>query len=129
MTQRYLSRMLNYKAAALAMLCFTSALPLAASEMAAATYTVTQLSPTTWQYNLTLNDTGTTNVGTFWFSWTPGHDFMPAMPTSVFSPAGWVETITGSNNSSDGNAIQWVANTGSAETPGEILPGFAFDST
>jgi hypothetical protein len=103
-------------------------LPLHASEMSTATYSVTQLTPGNWQYSFTLNDTGTTNIGTFWFAWKPGQDYMATVPANITAPTGWVFQVTGSNNATDGNAVQWVANTGFAETPGQSLTGFSFDS-
>jgi hypothetical protein len=99
-----------------------------ASELASATISSIELTPTTWQYDITLDDTGTTNVGTFWFSWVPGEDFMPTSPISVVSPAGWTDNIT-HGGSTDGYAIQWLAGSGDALTAGNSLPGFEFVST
>ena len=53
-----------------------------------------QVSPGVFQYHLTLNNTGTTSIGTFWFSWIPGAGFMGVSPTNVMSPAGWTDTVT-----------------------------------
>lgn len=99
-----------------------------AAEIATATISSTQLDATDWQYNLTLNDTGTTNIGTFWFSWVPGEDFMAVTPTSVSSPPSWGDNITHAGVA-DGFAIQWVATPGDELTPGNSLAGFEFDST
>jgi hypothetical protein len=84
--------------------------------------------PTTFHYDLILKDIGSTNLGTFWFAWTPGEDFMPASPSSVISPASWTEMVTHAGPS-DGFAIQWVAGAGAQITPGNSLVGFGFDST
>src|ERR1700722_16170948 len=100
-----------------------------ASELATATMLSTQLNATTWEYDLTLNDTGTTNVGTFWFSWIPGEDFMPTVPTDITSAAGWTDAVTGLGDATDGSAIQWIAGPGAALTAGESVTGFSFDST
>jgi hypothetical protein len=105
-----------------------AALPLAASEMATATYTVSPLGGGLFHYALTLNDTGTTNVGTLWFSWTPGQDYMPTVPSSITAPANWTFSIFGANNAADGSSIRWVANAGFLETPAQSLSGFAFNS-
>jgi hypothetical protein len=102
--------------------------PVLADEMASATLSSTELSPGLWQYNLTLDDTGTTNVGTLWFSWIPGEDFMPTDPSDVTGPASWTDTITG-GGTGDGYAIRWVAGTGVALTAGESIAGFSFEST
>jgi uncharacterized protein (TIGR03437 family) len=99
-----------------------------AAEMASATISATQLNSTTWQYDLVLDNIGTTNLGTFWFSWVPGEDFMPTAPTNITSPASWTSSVTGGGYY-DGSAIQWVAGSGAALTPGQTLKGFSFQST
>jgi hypothetical protein len=73
-------------------------------------------------YSITLNNTGTTTIGTFWFSWVPGNGFLSATPTDIGTPAGWTEMTT--NN---GAAIQYVTST--PLTAGSSLTGFTFDST
>ena len=78
---------------------------------ATATYTNMQVSPGVFQYDLTLNNTGTTTIGTFWFSWIPGAGFMGVSPTNVMSPAGWTDTLTNT-----GASIQWL-------TAAPIAPG------
>ena len=112
--------------AAIAVAWACSAVPAVAAENAAATITSTELSPTTWRYSVTLDDTGTTDLGTFWFAWVPGEDFMPVSPTDIDSPASWAAHITG-GHAGDGFAIQWVAGAGAALTPGQSL-SFSFDS-
>ena len=80
--------------------------------------------PTTagvYDYTLTLNNTGTTTIGTFWFAWVPGAGFLPDTPTSVSSPAGWSASLKNS-----GHSIQWVA--AAPLQPGQSLSGFVFDS-
>ena len=106
--------------AALGLLCLASATPIRADLSASAQITDT--------YDITLKDIGTTNVGTFWFSWVPGDNFMPVSPTGVVSPSSWKDLIT-SGGPADGFAIQWVAGSGAALTSGESLSGFQFDST
>jgi hypothetical protein len=90
-----------------------------------------------YNYDITLKNTGTTPVGTFWFSWVPGEDFLATVPISESSPAGWgnaagtssTPAVTGSGNSTDGSAIQWVAQSPSAVVmPGQSLDGFVFSS-
>jgi len=90
---------------------------------ATATYTDSMISPGEYQYDLTLNNTGTTTIGTFWFSWIPGAGFMPASPTDVQSPTGWSDVLTNANAS-----IQWTT-TSDLLAPGDSLSGFDFDST
>jgi hypothetical protein len=112
-------------AVAIALAC--AAAPAAASEAATATYSSTQLSPTSWQYTLTLNDTGTTDIGTFWFAWVPGEDLMPTAPASIDSATGWT-ALTTHGSAADGFAIQWKAGAGALLAPGQSLSGFSFDS-
>ncbi len=92
------------------------AAPAHASLMATATITATQLNATTYHYAVRLNDTGTTAVGTFWFSWIPGQDYMAVSPTNVLSPTLWSSMIT-NTGAGDGYAIQWVAGPGGAMVP------------
>ena len=73
-------------------------------------------------YSITLNNTGTTTIGTFWFGWVPGNGFLSATPTDIGTPAGWTEMTTNS-----GAAIQFVTST--PLTAGSSLSGFTFDST
>jgi hypothetical protein len=95
---------------------------------ATATYTsVTDPStPGVYDYNLTLNNTGTTTIGTFWFSWIPGGDFLSTTPSSVIAPSGW--TVSVFNNGIDGQSIRWVTTTNLLQA-GQSLAGFSFDST
>ena len=116
----------RFAAALLAGACAT--LPAAAAESASATFTSTQLSATSWQYSLTLDDTGTTDLGTFWFAWVPGKDFMPTAPSAIASPANWSAKTTHAG-AADGYAIQWKAGAGGLLVPGQSLTGFTFDSS
>jgi len=91
--------------------------------LATATYTDSQVSPGVYDYSLTLNNTGTTTIGTFWFSWIPGAGFLSATPTDITSPTGWTEITTNANK-----AIQWKTTT-DLLNPGDSLTGFSFEST
>jgi hypothetical protein len=103
-----------------------------ASETGTATIGATPLGGGEFQYNLALTNTSTdgSNIGTFWFSWIPGVDYMEAKPTSITAPTGWIFPITGANNSSDGNAIEYynIGGSGDQLTPGHTF-NFSFDST
>jgi hypothetical protein len=77
---------------------------------------------------ITLDDTGSTNLGSFWYSWIPGVDYMSVLPTNVQSPTGWGDTIT-NEGAGDGYAIQWINNSGPALTAGNKLSGFSFNTT
>ena len=63
-----------------------------------------------FSYTLTLNNASTSNsgIGTFWYAWVPGEDFMAASPISVTPPPGWTDNIT-HGTSTDGYAIQFLA--------------------
>ena len=105
--------------------------PLTAGISASAALTLVGTSGTganeTFQYAITVTNTGSTTIGTFWFSWVPGEDFLPTRPTATTSPNGWTPTLTGLSNSFDGTAIQWVAgSTGTFIQPGQSLSGFGF---
>lgn len=99
----------------------------ATAQLSLVSTTGTQANPV-YHYSITVNDTGTTNIGTFWFAWVPGADFLPSSPSAVSNPTGWTDTLTGTNNSSDGTAIEWVASS-NAITPGHSLTGFDFTTT
>jgi hypothetical protein len=101
-----------------------AALPVAARAGIAATATITptQVNGTTFNYAISVTNTGTTTIGTFWFAWIPGEGFMTVMPTNIKSPAGWTDEITNGVGS-----IQYV--TSSLLQPGDTLSGFSFDST
>jgi hypothetical protein len=90
---------------------------------ATATYTDSLVSPGVYDYSITLNNTGTTTIGTFWFGWVPGAGFLSAAPTNVISPTGWTPTVTNA-----GKAVRWTT-TSSLLAPGDSLSGFSFDST
>ena len=101
-----------------------------ASETASATISSSPLGGGVFQYTLNLTNTSSdsSKIGTYWFSWIPGADYMEVLPTSITQPAGWTANLTGSNNSSDGNAIQFVAGAGSQLAAGGT-DVFTFDST
>lgn len=84
-----------------------------------------------FQYTITLENTGTTNIGTFWNSWVPGKNFMAVSPTDVTPPTGW-EEVGGApthNGSVDGYAIEFEAATQSALLAEGNSLQFSFDST
>lgn len=86
-----------------------------------------------YQIQVTNSPSSTDVIGTFWFSWMPGNNFMQHAPVSTTSPTGWGALVTHAPN--QGFAIQWIAaNTAdripiggtetfsfvSAETPAEL---------
>ena len=98
-------------------------------QSASATIAIAQLDPTTYRYSVTLTDTGTTPIGTFWFSWLPGQGYLPDIPTFV-APAGWSGPITDGPLPFNGHSILWTANVPAAALqPNQPLAGFTFQST
>jgi hypothetical protein len=105
------------------------ATPLQAQLGASATITSSQVNGTTYHYSLVLHNTATTTIGTFWFSWIPGLDFMPVSPANVTFPSSWNAAIT-HGGPGDGYAVEWVASSPSSYlAAGQSLTGFGFDST
>jgi len=82
-----------------------------------------------YQYDLTLNNTGDTAIGTYWFAWVPGEDFLSTIPTAIVAPANWTDSITHAPFGPDGYAIQYVANGSGLLAAGNSLTGFQFDSS
>ncbi len=103
--------------------------PLHAQLQAVATFTATQLTATTYHYEIFLKNTGTTTIGTFWFSWVPGQDFMPSPPTNIGAPLSW-NGVTTHGGASDGYGIQWTTPYPAYDLPaGQSFTGFNFNST
>ena len=94
---------------------------------ATATYTsAADATPGLYDYSLTLNNTGTTTIGTLWFAWVPGGDFLSPSPTNVTAPAGWTDGLF-NNATNTGTSVRWVTTT-SLLQPGQSLSGFNFTS-
>jgi len=94
---------------------------------ASASITVAQLTATSYRYTITLKDTGTTPIGTFWFSWIPGEGYLPDLPTFT-SPAQWSALLTDGVPPQNGYSIQWTTSQASALQPGQSLDSFVFTS-
>jgi Bacterial Ig-like domain len=90
---------------------------------ASAVMTVQQLSPTDYRYTISLDNTGGTAIGTFWFSWVPGEEFMATPPSNIVSPSGWTPDIV----RGAGYSIQWTTSSASLAA-GNTLSTFQFDS-
>jgi hypothetical protein len=78
-----------------------------------------------YHYTITITNTGTTTIGTFWFSWIPGADFLPSTPVSHATPANWTALVL---PGSPGTSIRWVAGAAGLIPTGGNLAGFSFDS-
>jgi hypothetical protein len=96
---------------------------------ASATVSFVQITASAYEYTITLTDTGTTPIGTFWFSWVPGAGFLPNLP-SFSSPDGWSASLTDAVPPANGYSIEWIAGSASAALqPGQSLSDFVFTST
>jgi len=77
-----------------------------------------------FDYSITLTNSSSSDssIGTFWFAWVPGKDFLATAPISVGVPAGWAEQVTHFPDvPTNGFAIQWT--TGSTSSSANIAPG------
>ena len=80
-----------------------------------------------YTYDITLHNTGATTLGTLWYAWIPGEDYLPIPPTSTSGPAGWVRLST--TSAGFGTGLRWVAPAGGLIQPGDSLSGFTFTTT
>jgi hypothetical protein len=63
-----------------------------------------------FDYTITLSNSRQSNsgIGTFWYAWIPGQDYLSTRPVSVTPPTGWTDQIT-NEGPGDGFAIEFVA--------------------
>ncbi len=79
-----------------------------------------------YNYSVTLNDTGATAIGTFWFGWIPGQDFLTQNPSAIGFPSGWTDSIVAFGG---GYSIEWSANSAANYIqPGGSSFAFTFSS-
>jgi hypothetical protein len=82
-----------------------------------------------FNYTINLANASSSNagIGTFWYAWVPGKDFLATNPISVSPPTGWTDMVTNASPS-DGFAIQFVASSSTFDVkPGSSL-NFSFES-
>lgn len=80
-----------------------------------------------WTYSVAVNNSGTTPIGTLWFAWIPGQNYLFSTPTNISSPAGWSASTIGSGSNV---SVRWTAsNTTTDINAGGSLGGFSFVST
>jgi uncharacterized repeat protein (TIGR01451 family) len=75
----------------------------------------------TYDYTITLKNTGADNLNDFWYGWIQFENDLPSNPTVPSNSLGWDNTLSG-------NSIQWVNSTGTALAPGQSGI-FTFDSS
>lgn len=109
----------------LALLTLTAPLATAAIT-ATGTVTPTSIGSGLYSNTISLQNTGTTTIGTFWFAWVPGQNYLGSAPTGITSPAGWTATVT-HGSATDGYGIRWTTSfAASYLAAGSSLAGFGF---
>jgi hypothetical protein len=94
--------------------------PAFAALSASATISTSQTSAP-FNYTISLNNTGDTDIGTFWFAWTAtpaSYDFLPTTPSNISGPAGWLTPVSHNGFPGDGYGIEYYNYVGSAIHPG-----------
>lgn len=109
-------------------LALTSALAVSAvnsqAQSASAQITGQSLGGGNFNYTLTLDNTGSSSLETFWFAWNIyDYDFMTVSPTSIVPASGWGDSVSINN----GYGIEFTTST-SPLAAGHTLQ-FSFDST
>jgi fibronectin-binding autotransporter adhesin len=69
----------------------------------------------TFTYDIVLDNTGTTNIESFWYAWIPltgtlpdnYYNFLPSNPSGETSPTGWAPTVVGPGIFGGGYSIRW----------------------
>jgi hypothetical protein len=74
-----------------------------------------------FDYTITLNNTGSDNLNSFWYGWTQTGNNLPSNPSNAGNLSGW-------GNDLSGNSIMWINSSGTALTPGKTAT-FTFVST
>jgi hypothetical protein len=100
-------------------------LPARGSLSATSTIQPIQLTSNSFEYLLTLTNTGTSPIGTFWFGWIPGYDLLPTTPTTITPPTGW----QGVNAPDIGVASAQFYSASSPLQPGQTLSGLSFTTS
>ena len=112
------------KLSALTATCFILAASTIPSYAQSAVATISEVTGTggNFDYTITLKNTGTQNLNSFWYGWTLSGNNLPSNPSNAGNSLGWANVL-------DFNSIQWQNTTGaSALAPGQSAT-FTFDST
>jgi hypothetical protein len=94
------------------------------SERASESIVAQKIAPGDYRYTITLKDTGTKPIGTFWFAWVPGANFLPSKPHAS-APKGWADDVI----SGGGYSIRWVANSSASALKAGHSMTFVFTSS
>ena len=76
-----------------------------------------------FDYTITLQNTGTTSLDSFWYAWTLSGNNLSAAISNPGSSLGWIDTALEGNTS-----ISWEGNSGNTLAVGQSAT-FTFDST
>ena len=116
----------NYAACVclVSLVLLAGAAPVFGGISASATMTAAQ-DGTNWDYVVTVHNTGTVNIETFWFAWIPGYDYLPSNPQVTSQPLFWSTYV----EASDRYSIEFY-DTGTLDpiTPGNSSSAFKFTS-
>ena len=74
-----------------------------------------------FNYTITLTNTGSLSLNSFWYGWTTDGNNLPSDPSNAGNSVGW-------GNDLDGNSIMWINSSGTALGPGQSAT-FTFVST
>ena len=117
------------KFVAVSALIFSSIVFATAQSIGASAYiSVVGESNNVWTYDIHLSDTGATDLGTLWYAWNPGQNYLPDAPTSWSAPSGWSFVGVTHGDSGDGYGMRWDASSSGMLTPGASLDGFEFST-
>lgn len=74
-----------------------------------------------FDYTITLKNTGTQSLNSFWYGWTQSGNNLPSDPTSAANSLGWANDLSG-------NSIMWENSSGTALGAGQLAT-FTFVSS
>jgi hypothetical protein len=74
-----------------------------------------------YDYTITLNNTGTYGLQSFWYGWTQDGNNLPSVPSGLGNSLGWANVLSG-------NSIEWGDGSDTALAPGQSGT-FTFFST
>lgn len=66
-----------------------------------------------FDYTIILQNTGSTDINSFWYGWTQGGNNLPSDPSNLGNTVGWGQSLFG------GNSVEWVNSSGTALAPGD----------